>query len=292
MPSTLSKSISVPKEDVYNWINFRIPHHHKDLPFILCWSHKSGCTSTLKWFFWHTGDLDKALSYTEKAGLVIHNYEAKVFKSGSDYRTNLVDAILQGKPIINFLRCPYERAFSSYMHLHNKHFIRLEKDQIYNVGLEVRREVQRFVYGEDVSIEYPFSFWQYLKYLHSMKPSELEKHHSPQYTPIFDIKTVTHYRLEDLNKAFDELEKKFDLQESKEARHRFMSAHHIQKQSVKRRTTLKLLNLGIPLDPSPRFVIPVVNRNHLANTRFGELIEQVFRKDIEIYDTLARTIRS
>jgi hypothetical protein len=72
---------------------------HIDVPFIVCWSQKSGCTSVLKWFLYHAGSLDDALQHQElNLNLKIHNYENNVLKARPGYKDDLVDQLLAGKP--------------------------------------------------------------------------------------------------------------------------------------------------------------------------------------------------
>ncbi|MCA9840382.1 MAG: hypothetical protein KC422_25965 [Trueperaceae bacterium] len=280
-------ALAISEEFLYDAINYRLPHYHEAIPFILAWSHKSGCTSTLQWFFWHTGDLQNALNYENRTGLVVHNYERFVFKADINYRYDLGQAILAERPIINFLRCPYERVWSSYLHIHNRHFVTIEQNNQYNKSLEFRKEVQAFVYGEDVSVEYPISFTQYLEYLDERGFEDIDRHHSPQYTPLFDLPTVRHYRLEDFDLLAPRLEQEFGLKDSADDRQHFLKTHHVPKKPMGRRVAMRLMALGVPLNPSERFQIPKVNRKMLEGSRFEPLIQKLFVKDIELYDAIS-----
>lgn len=280
-------ALNLSEEVLYDAINYRLPHYHQDIPFILVWSHKSGCTSTLQWFFWHTGDLAAAQSYENKTVMALHSYEAKVFKANLYYRYDLAEAIMAERPLINFLRCPFERVWSSYLHIHNRHFISLEKENKENHGLSFRKEVQRFVYGQDVSIEYPFSFWDYLSYLDQQGLEDIDRHHSSQYTPLFDLPTLRHYRLEDFEDVASTLEQEFGLEDSLEARKTFRTSHHVNKEALDPKVTIGLLKRGLPLTYSPQFKLPKVNRKLLQGTEFEALIAKLFAKDLALYDAIA-----
>ncbi|MEE4146580.1 MAG: hypothetical protein V2I26_17380, partial [Halieaceae bacterium] len=144
----------------------RTPYHHPGVPVVVLWSQKSGCTALYKWFLWQAGLLDQALRYRiDEEGLSIHNYEVEVFRNTRNYSGKLAARIEAGTPLVNVLRCPYSRAFSSYMHLHNRFYIRFERDGIANAGLDLRYDVLRSVYGEVVPVEYPVSFMDYLLWL-------------------------------------------------------------------------------------------------------------------------------
>jgi len=144
-----------------------------------------------KWFLWHAGLLEEALDYrVHEEGLSIHNYEVEVFRKTPGYTGQIAAAIEAGAPIINFLRCPYSRAFSSYMHLQNRFFVRFERDGIRHAGLDLRYEILRSIYGKVTPVEYPVSFMDYLLWLDAHNVEEVEVHHASQYTPLYDLPNV------------------------------------------------------------------------------------------------------
>jgi hypothetical protein len=265
----------------------RTPYYHPSVPFVVLWAQKCGCTSVFKWFLWHAGLLDEALDYrVHEEGLSIHNYELEVFRKTPGYTGKIAAAIEAGRPIINFLRCPYSRAFSSYMHLQNRFFVRFERDGIRNAGLDLRYEILRSIYGKVTPVEYPVSFMDYLLWLDAHNVEEVEVHHASQYTPLYDLPNVTHYRLEDFSDSIDSIERRFSLRDSSAERSRFSSPHHLQKSAVDRQSVIRLLERGIPLNRSPHLSIPDVHRELLAGTQFGDLIERIFHKDIALYQSV------
>lgn len=268
-------------------IDKRTPYHHKSIPFVALWAQKSGCTSIFKWFLWHAGLFADALQYrAEEEGLSIHNYEMEVFKRTPGYKKKLLGRLESGAPIVNFMRCPYARAFSSYMHLHNRFYIRFERDGIPNEGLDLRYSILESIYGFRVPVEYPVTFMDYLQWLDSHDISTIEPHHAGQYTPLYDLPDVVHYRLEDFDEVASALERRFGLEDSSSMRDRFSSPHHIGKSDVDRNSLYRFLERGVSLSRSPNYLIPLVDRGALQDSAYGELIEHIFQKDIELYERL------
>lgn len=193
-------------------LRLRLPHWHPDFPFLVAWAQKAGCTSVLKWFLYQVDHLDRASRYmSDSPGLDIHSYEMEVFKAGPAYKASVAEALQKGLPVINFVRCPYQRAFSSYMQIHNRFYINQEHKGIDSPGIRTRRSVLRFVYGEDVSVEYPVSFLEYLQWLEQSVPAELDPHHSPQHSAIYRYPGIRHYRLEDFDAVSRDLAQEYGL---------------------------------------------------------------------------------
>jgi hypothetical protein len=265
----------------------RTPFQHERVPFVVLWAHKAGCTSILKWFLWHAGLLEEALAYhNRRYGLPVQRYQNEVLKTQPDYNSRLIERIIAGTPIINFVRCPYSRAYSSYMHLQNRHFVKFEKDGIEHVDLNTRYQILRWIYGSEVTAEYPFSFLEYLQWLHGQNIAEVNPHHTPQWTPLYDTPGVSHFRLEEFAEATSRLEKRYAIKSSRQEKGLFSSGHHLRKGRIPEAATLELLKHGIPLAKSEKFIIPEVSRRLLQNTEFGHVIEAIFKKDISFYDAI------
>jgi len=220
----------------------RTPLHHADVPFILCWSQKSGCTAILKWFFYHADLMDAALEYHKANNkLQIHNYENDVFKSRRGYKEDLLAAIIAGKPAIKFIRCPYQRLFSSYMQLNNVRFLLRKKSGQNTPGMKLRQRVVDFLHGDGMDFELPISFHGYLQWLTAQPVETLDPHHAPQWTRLDETIPITYYRLEDFNQSIDILETQFSLKKSSTARNRSQSGHHLEKQQLAREEAHQLL---------------------------------------------------
>jgi hypothetical protein len=172
------------------------------------------------------------------------------------------------------------------MHLQNRHFIKLDKHRAHNAGPNVRYNVLRWVYGSHVPVEYPFSFLEYLLWLQGQEIATLDPHHTPQWTPLYDIPGVTHFRLEEFAETASRLERKFGMESSHHEKGLFSSGHHLRKGQIPEAAILELLDHGIPLSTSENFIVPEVDRQVLQDTAFGRIIEGIFRKDIEIYDAI------
>lgn len=271
------------------YVKFRLPHYSEKVPFLVAWAQKSGCTATLQWFFYHAGLLDEARTYVaEGVGLDIHDFEFKVFKGGRLYRRTVAEQLRMGKPVVNFVRCPYGRAFSSYTHLHNRFFLRMEKEKASSPGMEVRKSILREVYGADVGIEYPISFLEYLQWLRLQDLDKLEPHHRPQHSPIYDYPNIRHYRLENFSSVSLELEREFDLGDSSAHPGLESVGHHRKKADVSDRIALMILNRSVPLNASAGFQLPKVTKELLEGTEFGDLIGEIFSADIALYDQLKK----
>jgi hypothetical protein len=268
-------------------ISIRLPYHHTKAPFVVAWSQKAGCTSILKWFLFHAGLLEEAEAYVSGlANIDIHVYEQSILKSEPGYKRELVKKLAGGIPVFNFIRCPYQRAFSSYLHLNNRGFIAQERNGKSPPGLTVRKSILRAVYGDNVSIEYPLSFLDYLRWLNMQEVGSLEVHHAPQSSEIYKYENIHHYRLEDFSNAARVVEDRFGLSSSQPVADKFTGNHHKKKSEVSLGATLTLLETGMPVNPSPTFIFPRVTRETLKDTEFAVLIEQVFHNDIQLYDSL------
>jgi hypothetical protein len=255
---------------------------------MVLWCHKAGCTSILKWFLWHAGLLDDALEYKSRSlDLSVQYYKKHILQARPDYKDQLVKRIGESAPVINFMRCPYSRAFSSYMHLHNGYFPKLEKDRTPNVGLDVRRDVLQRVYGSGVPIEYPFSFLDYLQWLESQEMATVEPHHALQWTPLYQLPSVNHFRLEEFAVATSRLEHQYAMTSSRGESNLFSSHHHLDKGRIPEAAILEVLKRGMPLRRTNSYIVPKVDRELLQGTVYGHLIEAVYRKDIEFYDAIA-----
>tara|TARA_R110001599_G_scaffold353870_1_gene601239 strand:- start:22233 stop:23108 length:876 start_codon:yes stop_codon:yes gene_type:complete len=268
-------------------IKKRTPYQHKNVPFIVLWSQKAGCTSVLKWFLWHAELLEEANQYkTTERGLSIHLYENQVLKKLPNYRRDLVDRIAAGDPIICFLRCPYTRVFSSYMHLQNRLFIGLERKGGRTRGLDLRHTVLKSIYGSEVPVDYPISFPDYLNWLEVKGEKNADPHHSQQHTPLHELTNVMHYRLEDKEDVISRLEQDYGLNTSKPYRSQFSSPHHMKKSTMEPNAIITLLERGVPLNRLPKSTVPTVDRHLLVNSPFGDQIERIFRQDILLYDSI------
>ncbi len=266
----------------------RTPLNHTNVPLILCWSQKAGCTAALKWFLHHAGLLEQATQFASSGmSLRVHAYENEVLKARPGYMDDLIADLRRDKPVVSFMRCPFERAFSSYMMLNNGRFLMLAKRGTITPGIRVRQAVLNVVHGDRAELNYPISFRDYLLWLRGQDFSRLDPHHAPQCTPLYRSINVTHYRLEDFDLAIDRLESDFSLHPSGPSRHSFSSGHHRSKSDLPPPEALAFLNNGLPLERFPLEHLPRVTRKLLEGSGLDLLIEEIFAEDISTYDRIA-----
>lgn len=80
--------------------------------FILYITAKAGCTFATKWFFEQQGLLDEAIGYSKW----IHDYRRQVYYQKPGYMEDLERALYKRVRSIKLVRCPFQRAVSSYLH--------------------------------------------------------------------------------------------------------------------------------------------------------------------------------
>lgn len=271
----------------------RRPINHAAVPFILCWSQKAGCTAALKWYLHHAGLLEEALQLEDpNLRLKIHSYENKVLKARPGYITDLATAIQSGKPMVGFMRCPYERAFSSYMILNHGRYQRMKRRGVISPGIRTRQALVDFVHGEGAELNRPISFRDYLHWLRQQDFSTLDPHHTPQCMPLYRLVPVTFYRLEDFDAAVDRLEQFYALDRSRSERDRFSSGHHRPKTDTTTSAARTFLEQALPLDAFPLEDQPKITRQVLEGTGFESLIREIFAEDIAAYESIGSPSKS
>jgi hypothetical protein len=271
---------------VMRMVRRRTPYAHDDVPFITLWSQKSGCTSVLKWHLYHAGLLDEALAFRSgKTSLNIHVFQNDWVKSQAGHRRQILRQIReQQKPVINFVRDPWARAYSCYLHSYSPALARLQNRGVENNAMRLRQQVLRDIYGEDRPLDTPYSFLQYLQWLQAQALDGLNPHHSPQYSALYDVAPVRHYRLEDFKPVINTLEQEFGLRDSSQSSELFTSAHHKPKAPLPRDEALASLLGGLPLARDKDYQLPTVTGELLKGTEMGDIIHSVLAKDLAIYD--------
>jgi hypothetical protein len=92
----------------------RVPLFHEVFPLVILWSENSGCTTVLKWFLWHIGLYEAAVSFDPW----VHGYEQQVFKKRSGYLQDVTQALVgKTKTIVKVVRDPRARAVSAFFGL-------------------------------------------------------------------------------------------------------------------------------------------------------------------------------
>jgi len=275
------------KAAVLKLLRSRPPLYREGFPFILLWAQKAGCTHLVSWYFWHLGLLDEAKAYKAgEHGISVHRYENQVFKARTGYKSDLATAVLAGTPLINFVRCPYQRVFSSYMEINNRFFLRVKKQGRRSPALAIREEILRHCYGEGAPLVYPITFGDYLEWLVQQDIKTVDGHHRPQCGPLYTLTGIRHFRLEDSATVFANLEQEFGLQSSASQHAEFSSGHHHRKHVFDQSAALRLLNRGIPLVREKTVPIPRIDRAILRQFDEAGLIAEIFKDDIALYDSL------
>lgn len=193
--------------DISNVINAkgRVPYFHKDFPLILFWSHKSGCTSLLSWFFYQINLLGTTLKDSSDF-MDLHNYEFTTYKADPTYQSQLITALQhKQKDTFKLVRNPYKRAVSSFIFY------------IPFLGIQnpIWNPMRKFLYNNENSHK-GFSFKQFLYYLQHCKKNNLpvDPHFDQQYI-LGEEQFVTNYiYLEDFQSTIQALETKYNLKKS------------------------------------------------------------------------------
>lgn len=181
----------------------RMPNYHPKFPIILMWSHNSGCTPLLSWFFYQNGLLENATQYHPW----IHQYEVNVYKKDGSYSEELAKALLKKEKKVYKLVCnPYIRTVNCFLMLYYN-------DEPY--WYDVQQAIKNYPNGNSDK-ENSVSFKQFLYYLKDVgvKASSTNSHFAEQY-----IDGEEHYvdqiiYLENLSRHLAEFEKKYGLKKT------------------------------------------------------------------------------
>lgn len=166
-------------------LNHNKPLYHKKENIMVLWQAKAGCTMVKKMFFHHEGKLQEIL----KKHPWIHNFNY------SEYSMKTPN---ENTKIIQFVRCPFERAVSSYIH------------------------VQRHFYAFKEIIPEDLKFCSFSTFLDKLKNVCSNLHYNKQITL---YKNVENYKIEYLNdQTIEELNKRYKLNYKI-----FSSPHYIER---------------------------------------------------------------
>ncbi|MEQ9315283.1 MAG: hypothetical protein RLN72_05480 [Henriciella sp.] len=253
----------------------RIPLHHKDFPFVVMWSEKAGCTSLVKWFFWHVGLLDSALEHHPW----IHNYENEKFKSRSGYVQECIKVIEAGKPVIKFVRNPYRRTFSGYLELCNPKVAQNGP----HWTKTWRRQIVSQLTGYAQEVEYGFSFRQYVNWLTAQPKMGLDLHLRQQFQPIENDLKPRYCKIDDDPDYLHKLEKEFGLKSSKSAVAKFTSEHHHKKVVIAPRPAISMFDLAVPVRRTRHFHIVEPTLEEIRRDQIGTQLARYFSDDFVTY---------
>lgn len=149
--------------------------------FVVYWSPKSACTTTLIWFLHVSGQAEAA----RRHGSWPHRYRLEVYNRSEAFHTALA-AGFAGMRRIRVIRDPFDRAVSSFRHA---------------VGTGYADERISEFLKRDLKPAAKFSFEEFLDYLESEDIATTNTHHRQQMQPIerrfpaTDVINITHQDL-------------------------------------------------------------------------------------------------
>lgn len=181
-------------------IRYRLPLFAEEFPYLVLWSEKSGCTSVVKWFFWHLGVLDDALRYSRW----VHDYEQRVFKTKAGYKNQCSKALKDDKwPKIKFIRNPAIRAVSSFLSLSG----RAANEKPGHVTNVLWKQMREYFYRDPYD-ERGVSFNMYCDFLEKRGASVgiVDGHFAAQVVPGEQELPISYFRLDSILNAVPILE--------------------------------------------------------------------------------------
>jgi hypothetical protein len=186
-----------------------------DSRFILFFTAKSGCTFAHRWFFEQIGKLDEALEYNKW----IHRYRINKYHKDPEFKSILQTAWEKRAKNIKLVRCPFQRAVSSYLHC-----VRFKK---------LHGDISGFL-DRPVDEDNTFSFEEFVKFLDSIDITKCNPHYRRQTSDLEINGRLLFYRvikLENSIQAFSNLEKDLGLKQT-DLLGLSASHHHINKGNV------------------------------------------------------------
>lgn len=240
-----------------------------DFPLVLCWSPKSGCTTTLRWFLFQTGLLAESKATCRRP----HLYRREWLYRQPGYEGRCRAALVDGsRPVVKVVRDPATRAVSSYIHVLRSALT--QNPAPWNA-------VQRWKDAAGIGGPAGLSLEQMLLYALSprLDGEWIDAHCAEQWNPCQDRHVTEFVRVEELSDALRGFERRFGLppapldELAHSRHHRRVSAHH-----------------GWPADAA-RFVAPAgaIARLGMPPTslfldeRTRDLIRTAYRRDYVAY---------
>ena len=228
----------------YNEINkMLIAYNAKksNYKFIIDWSPKSGCTTICKMIFDYMDELEKALKFDKW----IHNSRDKYYQKYGRVNTNI---LLNNEFIkIKFVRNPYSRVVSSYLHV-------MKNDKFRKIFVNKDMSFYTFLLNIEKQ-NYPSNPHYNLQMLRSEK-----------------INTFDHIiKIEDLDNGIKNLNKLYNLN----LNHSFTSRHHIIKHDVN-------INVGYTKYSN---ILKIPHYKYFYDDeKIKDLVEKIYKQDIITYN--------
>jgi len=202
-------------------MRFPLPLHHANLPFVLAYTNKAGCTSLTKWFLFQIGELERARDAAQRkverrrsvpAGALrnpggAHTFRREKLQARPGYGVEWLDIALdRTKPVIKLVRNPYDRAVSSFLHL-----VDLTPNHVREWPRALWDQILRAADLDPAATE--LSFRAYLTGLKKVIAGEImvNRHVAPQYVEGEERIVSRVIRLENFEAEIRRLESEFGL---------------------------------------------------------------------------------
>lgn len=237
--------------NLYDLENFRNMLIIKDNKLLVDWREKSGCTTIVNVFF----DYLNILEESKKLYKWVHKYRVHHYYKKFGYVDSIKISHGEYKDYrrIKFVRNPYSRAVSSYLHLMNNKKNYIRHNQNYNIG--------------------DWSFYEFLKFVEKNKYSG--SHWSPQIRNI-EIKIENFYddiiKIEDFSKKVNYVNNKYNLK----LKYNKESGHH-RKKNVNNTNFVGHSNYSILKKNIPKYIF-------FYNSRIRKLVEEIYKDDLKYYN--------
>jgi len=185
------------------------PLHDPDFPLVLLFTPKAGCTSLVKWFFFHAGKLEAATAHNKW----VHRYRTEVFQRQPGYAAE-TRRLLQTheRPIVKLVRNPYERAVSSFLQMVRNANMPTRARHRTAAVVGAARERAGKPQGDPLCL----SFRDFMRHLAAVGVSigDINGHVAQQYLPGEEDYVSRIIRLEHFAEAIRQLEAEFGLDAS------------------------------------------------------------------------------
>jgi len=186
----------------------RPPLYADQFPLIMFWSHKSGCTTLMKWFYHQLGMLD----HITREGRTVHDFQSMYYADSHQWdRLEHELCVKKSKRVFKLVRNPYTRAVSSFLMLSNKTMA--ENKQFYLHGEWAK--IRKFFYGDEHEPR-GITFKQFLLYVKESGSDlgKVDSHFAKQYVSGEEDWIDEHIKLEDFSRHIREIERSYGLKPS------------------------------------------------------------------------------
>jgi hypothetical protein len=261
-------------------VHHRMAYHHPDVPMLLLWSEKSGCTSLLQWFLALTGDLERATA----ASSWIHDWELGVMKARPGYPEEVADRLRAGDPVYKLVRDPFARAVSGFF------MMSILGDDTGHFTVDLRHRIRRWLYGDSIA-GHSFSFLDYLRWLSTLADADghlalasgddLDDHLAPQRNRLETLLPhVTFLRLERFDDEIEMLTRSYDLPRV-DLRTATTSHHHTVRANAPTDDADVTVRMHFPIPTPPGYPLPTTREFVTPET--VALVRALYHVDYEAY---------